>query len=118
MDAFIAKEYTHYFKDFEFPYSFPHSDVYEALLEEQGFREVDAKLIPKDMVHENIEAFKGWIRTTWFPYTDVLDERMREAFIAGFVEAYLGLRPLDDEGRVHVDMVRLEVRGSSQSVMV
>jgi hypothetical protein len=35
---------------------------------------------------------------------------MRENFIAGFVEAYLGLRPLDDEGRVHVDMVRLEVR--------
>jgi len=110
MDAFIAKEYVHYFKDFEFPYSFPHADVYESLLEEQGFREIDAKLISKDMLHDDIEAFKGWIRTTWFPYMDVLDERMREVFIAGFVKAYLGLRPLDDEGRVHVDMVRLEVR--------
>jgi len=110
MDTFIAKEYAHYFKDFEFPYSFPHADVYAVLLEEQGFREVDAKLIPKDMIHDDIEAFKGWIRTTWFPYTDLLDECMREEFIAGFVEAYLELRPLDDEGRVHVDMVRLEVR--------
>ncbi len=110
MDDFIAKEYALYFKDFEFPYSFPHADVYETLLEEQGFREVDAKLIPKDMVHDDIEAFKGWIRTTWFPYTDVLDESMREDFMAGFVEAYLEFRPLDTEGRVHVDMVRLGVR--------
>jgi trans-aconitate methyltransferase len=110
MDAFIAKEYAHYFKDFEFPYSFPHADVYAVLLEEHGFREVDAKLIPKDMVHDDIEAFKGWIRTTWFPYTDSLPKNMREKFIDGFVEAYLALKPLDDEGSVHVDMVRLEVR--------
>jgi len=110
MDVFIAKEYAPYFKDFEFPYSFPHSDVYEALLAEQGFRNIDAKLIKKDMVHEDVEAFKGWIRTTWFPYTDILDENMREEFIDKFVEAYLMLKPLDNEGRIHVDMVRLEVQ--------
>jgi hypothetical protein len=34
---------------------------------------------------------------------------MKEVFIDGFVEAYLEFRPLDNEGRVHVDMVRLEV---------
>jgi len=108
MDAFIAKEYACYFKDFESPYNFPHSDVYEALLVEQGFKNIDAKLIEKDMVHDDIDAFKGWIRTTWFPYTGVLDEEMREEFIDGFVEAYLELRPLDNEKKVHVDMVRLE----------
>ena len=110
MDAFIVKEYAHYFKGFEFSYSFPHSDVYEALLAKQGFKNIDVKLIEKDMVHENIEAFKGWIRTTWFPYTDVLPENMRESFIDAFVTEYLLVIPLDVEGWVHVDMVRLEVR--------
>jgi len=110
MDDFIAKEYAHYFKGFEFSYSFPHSDVYEALLAKQGFKNIDVKLIEKDMVHENIEAFKGWIRTTWFPYTDVLPENMRESFIDAFVTEYLLVIPLDVEGWVHVDMVRLEVR--------
>jgi len=110
LDAFIVKEYAHYFKDFEFPYSFPHADIYDTLLQEQGFREVNAELIPKDMVHENIEAFKGWIRTTWFPYTDCLPQNMRETFIDGFVDTYLGLRPLDDNGQINIDMVRLEVR--------
>jgi len=110
MDAFIAKEYADSFEDFEFPYSFPHSDIYEVLLQEQGFKNIDAKLIKKDMVHENVEAFRGWIRTTWFPYTDCLPQNMRERFVDGFVEAYLELRPLDNEGSVHVDMVRLEVR--------
>ena len=110
MEQLINESYMEYFKNFEFPYNFLHSNAYAALLESVGFEEIEATLIPKDMIHENIEAFKGWIRTTWFPYTDVLDAEMREDFIAGFVEAYLGLRPLDDEGRVHVDMVRLEVR--------
>ena len=110
MDDFITKEYATYFKDFEFPYSFPHSDLYEKLLKEQGFVNIDAELIEKDMAHEDVEAFKGWIRTTWFPYTDVLPENMREEFIDKFVEAYLKLRPLDAENRVHIDMVRLEIR--------
>ena len=109
MDAFIAKEYANYFKNFDFPYSFPHSNEYEALLAKQGFKSIDAKLIEKDMVHESREDFKGWIRTTWFPYMDCLPQSMRERFMDGFVEAYLEFRPLDNEGRVHVDMVRLEV---------
>ena len=118
MDQFISKRYIEYFRDFRFPYNFPHSDEYRVLLQSVGFEDIDAKLIPKDMIHDDIEAFKGWIRTTWFPYIDCVPQSMREAFIDEFVEAYLEFRPLDEESRVHVDMVRLEVRGSSQSVMV
>ena len=110
MDAFIAKEYAHSFEGFEFPYSFPHADVYEVLLQEQSFKNIDVKLIKKDMVHEGVDAFKGWIRTTWFPYTDVFPKNMKEVFIDGFVEMYLELKPLDEQRRVHVDMVRLEIR--------
>jgi trans-aconitate methyltransferase len=112
MDGFIAEYYSDYFKSFVFPYSFPSADVYVKLLREIGFGSVDVKLIPKDMVHENIEAFKGWIRTTWFPYLECLPESKRESFLEGFMGAYLDVVPLDEDGRVHVDMVRLEVYGS------
>jgi len=113
MERFIASEYTDYFNDFTFPYTFPHSSEYKELLEECGFHEIRAELIGKDMVHESVKAFKGWIRTTWFPYTDVLPLEMRERFIDGFSDAYLERMPLDEKGRVHVNMVRLEVEAIS-----
>ena len=110
MEEFILDRYIDYFRDFKFPYNFPHSSEYKELLQSIGFKNIEAKLIPKDMIHDDIEAFKGWIRTTWFPYTNRLPENMRESFIDAFIEKYLLLRPLDSEGRIHVDMVRLEVR--------
>ncbi|RUM68440.1 MAG: SAM-dependent methyltransferase [Sulfurospirillum sp.] len=109
MEEHIEAHYADYFKAFMFPYSFPHSDIYRRLLEEQGFEEISARLIPKDMVHDSVDAFTGWLRTTWFPYTDALPEEMRENFIEGFVTRYLQKHPLDENGGVHVDMVRLEV---------
>ncbi len=109
MESFIDKNYAKYFANFEFPYNFPHNDTYTKLLEKVGFRDINARLIPKDMAHENIDAFKGWIRTTWFPYTDCLPKSMREEFIDGLVKEYLKISPLDEKGKVHVEMIRLEI---------
>ena len=41
------------------------------------------------MVHDGREGLKGWIRTTWLPYT----ERV----------------PIKSNAKVYVEMVRLEV---------
>lgn len=110
MDKFLQNpKYHDYFKSFQFPYTFPDVDDYEKLLGKVGFSEYDVGLISKDMVHEDLESFKGWIYTTWFPYMDCLPEELREEFVDEFVKAYLKKLPLDSDGKVHVHMVRLEV---------
>ncbi len=103
-------EYRRFFYDFTFPYYFPGKEEYQKLLEQTGLDRFQASLIKKDMVHENITAFKGWIKTTWFPYTNQLPKDMREKFIDALTQRYLENVPLDKRGRVHVEMVRLEVR--------
>jgi trans-aconitate 2-methyltransferase len=51
----------------------------------------------------------GWIRTTWMPFTQWVPESKRGDFITHFVGTYLERIPLDQDGLVHVRMVKLEV---------
>lgn len=101
--------YRPHFEGFEFPYGFHGVDYYQDLLAEHGFIDCRVELIDKDMAHDGIEGLKGWIRTTWLPYTERLDQSAREGFIDELAENYLELVPLDGQGRAHVAMVRLEV---------
>jgi trans-aconitate 2-methyltransferase len=103
-----------YFNGFEYPYSFYHPNDYEKWLPEAGYVMKRAELIPKDMVHENPEGLKGWLRTTWFPFTDRLPANMREDFLDEVIEKFLNKYPADAQGRTHVNMIRLEVEASVQ----
>jgi len=67
------------------------------------------ELIYKDMVHEDMDAFKGWIRSTWLPYTSKVPQNKKEQFIQTLADNYIKIKPLDDEGKIHIDMVRIEV---------
>lgn len=98
-----------YFKSFTSPYYFYGPQEYETWLAENGFRLQRAELIPKDMQHRGVEGLSGWLRTTWFPYTDCLPEDLRAAFLGEVVAAYTSAFPLDASGNSHVNMVRLEV---------
>ncbi len=113
MEQFIQNsDYACYFKNFTFPYYFPEKERYNQLLHEAGFSDFRVSLIPKEMLHDNREAFKGWIRTTWFPYTARLPEALQEKFIEEFTDAYLKSVPPKGE-KISVQMVRLEVALSS-----
>jgi len=105
----LLPEWNTYFQNFEFPYSFMGVEDYEVMLLAAGFQTQRVELIAKDAVHANREKFKGWIRTTWLPYTERVPEGEREQFIELIATSYLEKAPLDAEGRVHVPMVRLEV---------
>jgi trans-aconitate 2-methyltransferase len=61
------------------------------------------------MVHDDAKGLKGWLRTTWFPYTDRVPETDRELFVKQLTDLYLSKYPVDAEGKTHVRMVRLEV---------
>jgi trans-aconitate methyltransferase len=108
-DLKYQEEWQPYFEDFEFPYGFLGTEEYTALLEESGFSIDRVELIPKDMEHKDSEGLKGWIRTTWLPYTERIPAEKRDRFINEVAAIYLDRHPLDVNESIHLAMVRLEV---------
>lgn len=105
-------QWKKYFDSFVVPYRFCRIDDYENWLEQTGYEQKRVELILKDMVHENEDSFRGWLRTTWFPYTNQIPESKQEAFIDCVVQDYLKEHPVDFQGRTHVKMIRLEVEAT------
>jgi trans-aconitate methyltransferase len=103
------EEWKPYFDGFEFPYGFLGSEEYAGLLAESGFSIDRVELIPKDMQHKDSEGLKGWIRTTWLPYTERIPLEKRDKFIDEIVAIYLERHPRDANEDIHLAMVRLEV---------
>ena len=102
-------KWSPFFSDFAFPYGFYGVEEYERWMAAAGLKFRRGELIPKDMKHKGKDGFAGWIRTTWLPYLSRVPEQMKEDFIEAVLGAYLLRHPADEEGLVHVDMVRLEV---------
>lgn len=101
-------EWQGFFENFSFPYGFYSPDEYAPWLQDAGFVVVSLELKPKDMVHENIEKFKGWFRTTWLPYLHRIPIELQEVFINVVTETYIQVNPPDQEGKIHTGMQRLE----------
>jgi trans-aconitate methyltransferase len=101
-----------YFVGFTYPWFFYGVEEYRAFIDRIGLSPERVELIPKDMVHDGKEALKGWVRTVFLPYTGRLPEALREDFVEQIASAYIERRPADENGRVHVQMVRLEVEAT------
>jgi trans-aconitate methyltransferase len=61
------------------------------------------------MVQKGRAGLASWIESTWLPYIQRVPVEMRSDFIHEVVDRYIQLHPLDENGDVHVGMVRLEV---------
>jgi len=103
-----SKQWQEYFHDFHFPYTFHGVAHYETMLKAAGFSHFEVRLVPKDMLHKDMIALRGWIETTWFPYIRCIPPALQKNFVDAFVEAYIRHSPPDEQG-IHVAMVRLEV---------
>ena len=103
-----------YFNGFDFPFYFPGTNEYEALLLDCGFTLNRIELIPKKMDHAGTTALKGWIRTTWLPYTERVPEEKRERFIDIVSKKYIERYSANSNGRINVQMVRLEVEAEKK----
>lgn len=99
------------FVGFSLPYGFHGADDYECWLRDAGLRVEECRLIPKDMVHAGREAFVGWLRSAWLPYTERVEPADRADLIEEVAADYLAAHPPDAQGAIHVAMVRLQVRG-------
>jgi trans-aconitate methyltransferase len=111
-----SKKWSRYFTNFTFPYGFYGTEEYKEWLEQVGLKVKRVELIPKDMIHKGKEGLAAWIRTTWLPYTQRIPEEMREKFIDELVDEYIKKHPLDNEGFVHVPMMRLEVEAENRAL--
>ena len=102
-------DWSKYFDNFIMPYYFYDIKDYEIWLSENHFKPLRLELIAKNIKHAGEESFKGWLRTTWFPFTDRLPEALRETFLNEVSETYKIEHPADKSGNINVKMVRLEV---------
>ena len=103
------KNWQSYFNEFNFPFYFPGTNEYKALLLDYGLTLSRVELIQKKMEHAGIESLKGWIRTTWLPYTERVPEEERERFIDIVSKKYIERYPVNLKGIINVQMMRLEV---------
>ncbi len=98
-----------YFDNLELPWRFYGPEDYRTWLPRHGFRAVRVELFPRDMCFAGPEPFRGWLRTTWFHFTDRLPAHLRDPFLDDILEAYAAAHPPDAAGTLRVRMVRLEV---------
>ncbi len=111
----IRKEpWNKYFKGFSMPYYFFSDIEYSQWVIDAGLKPVRVELIPKDMVQKGREGLASWVRTTWLPFTGRLPEEIRENFIYNIVDSYIREYPVDNDGKVHAKLVRLEVEAINE----
>ncbi len=108
-DMMAGKKWQSYFKDFSFSYGFHDIDTYTQWLADAGLVPLRVELIDKVMSYDSCQGIEGWVRTTWLPYTDRVQETRKNEFITELVSRYLDRYPRDSRGQIHVNMVRLEV---------
>jgi trans-aconitate 2-methyltransferase len=106
--------WSNYFQGFGFPYGFYEPGEYCQWMANASLPCNRVELIPKDMVHADANAFEGWLRTTWLPYTQRIPCEKRSAFLRQVVETYLEENPAYENGTIHVQMVRLEVESKKE----
>ena len=66
------------------------------------------------MAHAGKTGLEGWIRTTWLPYTQQVPAEKRDKFVDAVSTKYIERIPVDSKGRLHVQMLRLEVEAEKK----
>lgn len=110
IDSLLEKtRWNFFFQNFQFPYTFLGPEDYEPMLRKVGLRAKRIELIPKDMQQMGKDGLSSWLRTTWMPYLERVNENERQDFLEDLVDTYLLHQPADENKIIHVQMVRLEV---------
>jgi trans-aconitate methyltransferase len=104
-----VKAWSEFFHDASSPYCFYEPDEYGEWLVQAGLRPLQVELIPKDMVQEGRAGLEEFIGATWLPYLERLPDSRRQEFVKQIAQRYIEGHPLDEDGRVHVKMMRLQV---------
>jgi trans-aconitate 2-methyltransferase len=113
-ELLVLPQWQQYYSGFTFPYAFLNPQEYRQLLLEAGLDPIRVELFPRDIKFPNAEGAEGWVRTTWLPFTERIPAELRESFVKEIVRRYLARHPADEDGTVHLAMVRLEVEAKKR----
>ncbi|MBE0538314.1 MAG: methyltransferase domain-containing protein [Ignavibacterium sp.] len=102
-------EWSGYFINLKFPYYFFDIQEYHNFISQTEFRDIEIEIVEKDMQHKGKENLKGWIRTTWLPYTQRILEFKREEFIEEACTEFAQNFPADKNDVYHATAKRLIV---------
>jgi len=109
----ITREpWNDYFEGFTHPWFFYSVEEYSEFIDRVGLSARRVELIPKDMVLDGKEGLKGWLRAVFLPFTERVPEALRGDFVDEIALTYVARCPPDNKGRVHVQMIRLEVEAT------
>ncbi|MGZ4884022.1 MAG: class I SAM-dependent methyltransferase [Halobacteriota archaeon] len=108
-ELIMRSRWKGYFKKFTYPWFFYSVEEYRGFIERAGLSARRIQLVPKDMVHGGRDALNGWVRSVFIPYTERLPEALREDFVGELGTSYVERFPPDENGGIHMKMVRLEV---------
>lgn len=105
----LKEKWQQYFVNFNSPFGFYNVEQYQKWLDIVGLIALNINLVKKDMIQKGKEGLASWIRTTWMPYLERIPQELQKEFIETIVEKYISKYPVDNNGDIHVLMVRLEV---------
>jgi len=103
-----APRWSPYFSGFLFPWFFYDAEEYKPWVEKAGLtlRRVELKSYEGVFTEQKL---KGWVRSTWVPYTQRLPPSLREAFVSEVVGRCARKHAPDRHGVIRLVFKRLEV---------
>ena len=107
-ETVLEKKWTHYFNDFHTGWNFVQDSSYRDLLISEGFKVQKIQVVKQEDIFPSLVAFKGFI-SQWFPYLRPIPTHLKDEFMNTVLTKYIVLEPLDEQGRLHFKINRLEV---------
>ena len=107
--GYFSRDRRSHCQGFIFSWHFYTPAEYGVWVQKSGLKLQRIELMARDMVQKSKDDLIGWARATWVPYVSRVPGGLQNEFLTEIVEHYLARYPLDEHGRAHVKMQRLEV---------
>lgn len=109
-----SRRWEKYFETFSFSFAFHTPELYQRWLNKAGLQPIRTELIPKTIIHDSPDALLAWLEKVFIPYLEHIPEAKRRHFLNDLIEKYIEQHPVDEHGRTHLQMVRLEVEANKE----
>lgn len=107
-EVMLQEAWKNYFVQFSTGWNFVSSAEYGDMLQKQGFSLLRLEIVRQEDVFPSVDVFKKFI-SQWFPYLRPLPQGEKDLFMNQVLESYIAIEPLDEMGRLHFRINRLEV---------
>lgn len=99
--------------EFKNPNIYFTKDEYISLLKNAGFSEIEAKVIPSDVIFPNKEALLNWLKPV-LGFISKLPQYLQEEYILEFANHIINATPVDPDGTIHIITNKLQFVAKKQ----